>query len=363
MRGEGLAGAVSIPFALGIATGGFLISHFSLQQGLIAAAAAMPFCAAAVVSIPFCRGNSSIPATSSAFLFLGLFCSLSYWLRSGGTGETFIASTAGNCLQRLNSIISGIPFQKDVTAALVRALLTGDRSGLPSEVTAAFRDSGASHILALSGLHLGVIYLIVNRFLSIFGNGPTAERTRSVLLVSLAGFYTAMTGAGPSIVRAFLFIVLNEAGKLSPERERRPVCTLLAALTVQLALNPSVISSLGFQLSYLAMTGIVTVFPHMAGWFPDDGRSLVMRKIWESTALTVSCQLFTAPLVWIRFGTFPKYFLLTNLLALPLTSAVMFFSVAVICLSGMGVCPGVMVKVTEGLVQVLVSVLDCISGM
>jgi ComEC/Rec2-related protein len=334
----------------------------------------------------------------------------------------------------LRHLIGSLPVSSDTTRGLILALLTGDRSGLTAEQTAAFRASGASHILALSGLHLGVIYLIVSRLLSVLGNSIPARRVRSVLTILLAGWYTLATGAGPSIVRAFLFILIHETCAMFPERRTSPVRTLLMALTIQLALAPHVITSLGFQLSYLAMTGLVVLYPRLAAWYPadddsphhnysdsnrsapspsfafsaslntsiissatsightnspdpasptgsayptnpDDSASVlitkawdrtagrILRRIWQGTALAVSCQIFTAPLVWIRFHSFPKYFILTNLLALPLTSALMAVSVAALALQGLGGCPPLLASAVDLLASTLLFVLDVISSL
>lgn len=361
MRGGGHIGEVSVPFTLGIAAGDILLSHLPFHQSGMAASSAVLLCAAVMAAQPYCRRRRTA-SIAFAFLALGIFCSLSYGLCATRTGDSSLAATAGQCLAMFKGLISEIPFQHESTAQLMTALLTGDRSGLTPETVNAFRDSGASHILALSGLHLGVIYLMAGRVLSLAGNSPAALRIRSFFLVTLSGFYSIMTGAGPSIVRAFLFILLSETGRLSPERKRDPGRTLLAALTIQLAINPSVIGSPGFQLSYLAMTGIVTVYPWMSSWYPD-GTAGPIRKIWDSTALTVSCQLFTAPLIWYRFRTFPKYFIITNLLALPLTTAVMTVSVTALCLYSAGICPEILIEMADKLVQTLVFVLECISGM
>ena len=253
------------------------------------------------------------------------------------------------------------------TAPLVKALLTGDRSDLTKEITGRFRDSGASHILALSGLHLGVLYLLLARLTAPLGNSLAARRLRYSLIIASALFYAVMTGGSPSIVRAFLFIAINETARLLG-RKRDPVRVLLAALTIQLALRPDVIASVGFQLSYAAMAGIFLLYPTLERIYPasDGGRWSGLnpfRKIWNAAMLSISCQAFTAPIVWHYFRTFPKYFILTNLLALPLTSAVMVLSVTTIALSFLGICPGLLTVLNDHAMQALVFCLKVISGL
>lgn len=111
--------------------------------------------------------------------------------------------------QSMEEAIDRMGFTHPDTGAIIKALLTGDRGNIPKTVTEAFRNSGASHILALSGLHLGIIYTIVSKAFALIGNSPLAKRTRSVAIILLCGTYTMATGAGASISRAFLFIFLG----------------------------------------------------------------------------------------------------------------------------------------------------------
>ena len=108
-------------------------------------------------------------------------------------------------------------------------------------------------------IELGILYLLLLRALQPLGNGLWIRRIWSVLLVLAAFWYTRATGASPSLVRAFLFILLNESARLL-QRKVPPLQVLCGALTLQLALQPSVITSVGFQLSYLAMAGIVSAW-------------------------------------------------------------------------------------------------------
>lgn len=272
---------------------------------------------------------------------------------------------------RMQNIIDSIPFSSARTNALLKALLTGERSTLPAGLTEAFRDSGASHILALSGLHLGIIYGIFSKVLFFMGNSVAGRRMRSAVIVILCGFYTLATGAGPSIVRAFIFILLGEAarmtGRLHSLRQ-----LLMASLLIQVIIDPLSVRSVSFQLSYAAMAGIAFIYPWLRDFWPsgkagDDscGRALVraMRWIWNSAALSISCQLTTGPLAYLYFGTFPQHFLLTNLISLPLTGFIIPCALACLGLSGLGCCPAFMVSVTEWLASLLTWSLEVIASM
>ena len=308
-------------------------------------------------------------AFAGIFMITGIFCSLSYSLASGipEYGSGLVSTAAARAVGHLRATIDAIPYQSETTGPLVKALLTGDKSDLTKEITGIFRDSGASHILALSGLHLGVLYLILTRLTLPMGNSPRARGLRYSLIIGAALFYSIMTGAAPSIIRAFLFITINETAKLLG-RKREPVRVLLAALTIQLALKPDVISSVGFQLSYMAMAGIFLLYPTLERIYPSSSGTRwskfnPFRKIWNAAMLSISCQVFTGPIAWHYFHTFPKYFILTNLIVLPLTSAIMTLSVATIALSYIGICPEPLVILNDHAMQALVFCLKVISGM
>ena len=368
MKDSGVIAGIGIPFAAGVAAGAYLAAispHIPIQ---------IPFSMAVLLPListfTYLEADSRHPrqmAFALLFLLTGVFCSINSSICAGihiPEGPiTRLASIGGG---RLRSLIDSIPYPSETTGPLVKALLTGDRSELGKDVKDIFRASGASHILALSGLHMGILYLILSKLTAPLGNSPFAKTTRYILNICAAGFYTLMTGAAPSIVRAFLFITIGETARLTG-RSRFTIGTLIFALTVQLALSPEVISSLGFQLSYLAIAGIAVIYPNLDNLYPKAegvrGRMDPMRKIWEGAALSISCQAFTAPLVWYRFHTFPKYFIITNLTALPLTSAVMVLSVTTIALSGLGICPELLILLDDKAVQLLIGCLWIISSL
>ena len=297
----------------------------------------------------------------SLFLLLGYFCALSASALPV-TGPLPLENLAHSAVEGLRQTIDAIPFRDEGTAPLVKALLTGDRSGLSRDVTSAFRRSGASHILALSGLHIGILYLLADRLTRMAGRSRPVRFVRFGLIVAAAGFFTLMTGAGPSIMRAFLFIVIREIQALGG-RPGKPVRILCLALLVQLVLDPGVVTSTGFQLSYLAMAGIFLLYPLLESWYPRSSRWDPFRKIWSLAALSISCQVFTGPLAWLRFHSFPRHFLITNLLAIPLTTCLMTAAAATVLLSVWGICPDCLVRLTDALCRLLTQTLEIIAGL
>ena len=276
------------------------------------------------------------------------------------------AAIPANALQHLSTIIRRIPFPHGETNALLLALLTGRRELLDRATMQAFRAAGASHILALSGLHLGIIYLILSKLLFFLGNSRRAWILRSAIIVGFSAFYTIMTGAGPSLVRAFIFITIAEIARNCPGRRKTPAGVLCTALLIQLCLRPGVILSLGFQLSYLAMLGIFLLFPRLRDWYPLGGKLQrwdPVRRAWESMALSASCQVFTAPLVWLRFHIFPQYFLLANLISLPLTWGLIAGGLACTALESIKISPRFLTRAVDWMAMSLRDSLAVIAAM
>ena len=348
--------ALAVHFTAGVAAGALLL-RLPADPSLLSTGLLLVLAGLVVIVLKTERGGLLFPA----FVLLGAFCAFADAFPGADTA-TFLERWTSAWADRLRAFIDGIPFPSEGTAPLLKALLTGDRSGLSQDTVRVFRESGGAHLLALSGLHIGILYLLLSRLLWPLGNSPRARRVRYALIVLAAGLFTLMTGASPSIVRAFLFIFLNETARLAC-RPRDPLRVLSTALLIQLVITPSAITSTGFQLSYLAMAGIFLLFPILEAWYPKGPRFDPVRKVWEAAALSISCQVFTGPLAWFRFHTFPTYFLLTNLVALPFTTLLMGSAVTTLALQGIHCCPGFLVHATDWLCRTLVWILQVISSM
>ena len=368
-----LAG-ISLPFAAGVAavifSGGILL----VRPGLTSISAY------AIVLVAVCLLLHPVhhrfkPAhirvmTGLCLMACGVLCGISSEMISFGKlpGGAFIQSLESSGAA-MGKAIDAVNFRSPVTNAIIKALIIGDRTDIPPNITEAFRESGASHILALSGLHLGIIYGIIVKLSSFIGNSPSARLFRSVMTISACGIYTLAVGAGPSIVRAFLFILLGETALITG-RFRSACSILMASLLIHMVIAPDSLSEISFQLSYAAMTGIAFIFPRLRSFWPEtpgnqaEGpRPHPIRWIWETAALSISCQITTGPLAYIYFGTFPTHFLLTNLIALPLIGLIIPSALATLCLSTLGICPEIVSRATEALVTTLSEALEIISEM
>ena len=210
--------------------------------------------------------------------------------------------------------------QQPESKQIALALLLGQKESLDKDIKQAYSETGTLHILAVSGLHVGIIYSILLLPLAAFRQGHPLRQGYLVLVVALIWVYAAMTGFSPSVIRAAAMFSLFTAGQM---RKRRPsVWNILAfSALLMLAMDPDVRLDLGFQLSYLAVAGIVGLQPIILRLWQPKNR--VSEYIWQMASVTLAAQLVTTPLTIHYFHTFPSYFLLANLLVVPLSYVIL----------------------------------------
>ena len=231
--------------------------------------------------------------------------------------------------QRFSAAVdSALPSEEMAqTRAVVKALAYGYQDEIPAHIEESFKQSGAIHLLALSGMHLGLLYAVLAKLLSLAGNTPGIKRVRSVIIILTLWFYTVMTGCGVSILRAAVMFSIYEAGILAGRKRNGLNALSLSAIIITVA-DPSAPSGLSFQLSYAAMCAIFLIFPYLRGAVNVRSKPLVWLR--DTCAMTVACQITTAPIILLNFGTFAFFSLLANLLCSPIVSIAMFLVPAVL---------------------------------
>lgn len=235
--------------------------------------------------------------------------------------------------ERLTSDGTDGAADRDALAVLV-AMTLGDKSALTKELRDVYAVSGASHILALSGLHLGIIYM----FLTFLTLGRRRRWLVQVLLVLAVWAFALLTGLSTSIVRAAIMITVYSLFALGGRRHASLGVLSFTALVMLLADSRSLFD-VGFQLSFMSMVGILLFVPLMEGLTPVRWIMAhpVTHWLFGLLAVSLAAQLGTAPLVAYYFGRFPLWFLLTNLVVVPLATLILFgtlFTLAVPALAG-----------------------------
>ena len=250
----------------------------------------------------------------------------------------------------LAAIQSQIPETRE--SAVASALILGNRTYLPEEVRTAYAETGAIHVLAVSGLHVGIVSGILLWLLQ-----RTLPRYRlwsvivkiALLLLAIWTF-ALVTGLSPSVLRAatmFSFIYVGQ----SLQYRVNTYNTLALSAVVLLIANPYLLFQVGFQLSYLAVFGIVYFQRRIVAlWYPPYR---ALRYVWELTSVSLAAQLMVVPLSLFYFGQLPTYFWLSSLVAIPLAGFILPVGLALLGASLIGL-PGV---VLDGLGRMLYALL------
>ena len=185
---------LTLPLVAGTAAGVFPALPPAALRSAAATAVTLTAGSAAILLLNRQKSLYNNALLPVLFFLCGLLGAWTAALCGGAAAPDFLEEAAGAAATRFRARIDTLPFPHEGTAPLVKALLTGDRSGLSRQTVATFRESGASHLLALSGLHAGILYLFLSKFLSILGNSMTIRRFRGIAILLAAAFYTLMTG-------------------------------------------------------------------------------------------------------------------------------------------------------------------------
>jgi competence protein ComEC len=214
--------------------------------------------------------------------------------------------------------------------AVLSALFLGFRDSLDEDLQKAFAGAGAMHVLCVSGLHVGILFLVFQALFSFLKRWPRGRWLQGGLVVAFVWMYAALTGFSPSVMRASAMFSFVAAGQ-HLGRRTSVYNTLSASALVLLLADPGMLGRIGFQLSYLAVLGIVSLQPSLQQWLAP--RHPLPRKAWALATVSLAAQLATGPLALFYFNQFPLYFLLTNILAIPLAGLIIHLALICLCLS------------------------------
>ncbi len=198
---------------------------------------------------------------------------------------------------------------------LASTLVLGYKSSIDAEVKQSYMNAGAMHVLAVSGMHVGIVCAVLELLMMALG-GNLAFRLKRVLIILLLWTYAFITGLSPSVLRATVMFTFVELGRLI-RREMSIYNTLAASAFLLLAINPDMLFKAGFQLSYAAVVGIVTLQPRIVRLIKINHKRRVLRYVWELTAVSVAAQIATLPFCLYYFERTPVYFWLSNIIVSP----------------------------------------------
>lgn len=214
------------------------------------------------------------------------------------------------------------------------ALLLGYRELLDQELIQAYSSAGAMHVLAVSGLHVGILFFILKFSLSFFLRLKRGKYLFTLIILAALWGYALITGFSPSVLRAttmFSFILIGEQ---MINRKASIYNTLAVSAIILLIVNPYLIFEVGFQLSYLAVVGIVYLQPKIYSLLTP--RNLVLDNAWKITAVSIAAQIATFPLGLYYFHQFPVYFFISNLIVIPAATVILYLGVLLFITSPIG---------------------------
>ncbi|MDR1719019.1 MAG: ComEC family competence protein [Dysgonamonadaceae bacterium] len=230
-----------------------------------------------------------------------------------------------------------VPDRDNATVAM--ALSIGYKEELDPDLRRAFASTGTAHILAVSGLHLAMLYAILCFLFSPLERFRTSFYfSRTLILAILCGF-AFVTGLAPSIVRAYIMVCFIAVGNMV-NRRAMTINSLAASALFMLLYDPLYLFNIGFQLSYAAVISIVSIYPSLIKSIKIN--SLILSYFWELVCVSVSAQLGTAPLSLYYFRQFPLLFIFTNLYAIPLAGVLLLLIPLCVLLHLCNLLPGIL---------------------
>ncbi|WP_445738235.1 ComEC/Rec2 family competence protein [Mariniflexile sp.] len=249
--------------------------------------------------------------------------------------HTTLFGTADNIRNHINQKLKLYHFKPD-ELAIINALLLGQRQDISEEVYTSYTHAGAIHILAISGLHIGIILLLLQYILKPIERIKQGILIKTVVLVTILWSFAIIAGLSASVTRAVtMFSIVAIAMNL--KRPTNIYNTLAISMFAILLFKPLFLFDVGFQLSYLAVFAIVAIDPLLYKlwrpkyWLPD--------KLWHTLTVTVSAQFGIIPLSLYYFHQFPGLFFLSNLVIIPLLGIILGYGIFLILLAILNILP------------------------
>lgn len=283
-----------------------------------------------------------------------------HWKVIGYDSSRTFRQMALDYREKIVACYRSLGFSKD-ELAVVSALTVGDKEELSDDIVETYSVTGASHVLALSGLHIGFIYALLYFFFSFLWKRWRYLKPFLLLgiIIFLWGF-AFLTGLSSSVVRSVIMFSFLAVACLQPEKPLT-LNTLAATAFLMLLYRPLWLFDVGFQLSFSAVVAIVVIQPKLYALWKVDNRFL--RYVWGLVTVSVAAQLGTAPLVMFYFSRFSTHFLLTNLWVIPMVSLVLYSTVLLLMLMPFPFLQQAFAGVVEALVRIQNNVLHWIEQL
>ena len=246
--------------------------------------------------------------------------------------RSFVPHKVYQLKKRAREIIStAILHQRE--KSIVMSLLIGERTALGSEVKKIYSEVGAMHVLAVSGLHVGIVYLLISGVLGFLKKYKKLKWIFMTISMTTLWFYAMLTGFSTSVLRSVVMFTLILVSDFLHRKSSIYNNIALAAFLL-LMFNPNFLFQVGFQLSFAAVVGIVYLQPKIAGWCCF--KNIFFDKVWKLTAVSIAAQIGTFPISVFYFHQFPTYFWVANLIVIPAATVILVLGIVVLTLGSLG---------------------------
>lgn len=218
--------------------------------------------------------------------------------------------------------------------AIASAMALGDKSALTPELKDTYAKTGASHILALSGLHLGIIYALLSMLIV----GRRWQMITQVAIILSIWAFVFLVGMSASVVRSAVMLTVYALLAIG-HRQKMSVNTLAFTAIVMLLISPQALFDVGFQMSFMAVFTILLFVPLFYRPFSAEYlmTHCVVNWLWGMVAVTIAAQIGVTPLIAYYFGRFSCYFLLTNFIVIPAATLILYLSLGTLLIPAIGV--------------------------
>lgn len=258
------------------------------------------------------------------------YVSSRHWKVMAHDSTRTIAQTAADYRRQIINLYRQLGFSGDELAVL-SALTVGDKSELSEEISETYAATGASHVLALSGLHIGLLYALCWYLMSPLWRRRHSLKPLCLLsIVMVMWLFALLTGLSSSVVRSVCMFSLLTVASLRSDRILT-FNSLAATAFLMLFIHPAWLFDVGFQLSFCAVSGILLLKPGLDRIYRP--RNKIMLKIRDLVNVSLSAQAAVSPLLMFYFARFSTHFLLTNLLIVPFVTLIMYAALLLLLLS------------------------------
>lgn len=272
------------------------------------------------------------------------------WRCTGKPRSLSVSQLAKVCQQQVVDVYRSWGFDQDVQA-VVSALTIGEKTDLTPELKAMYSAAGVSHVLALSGLHVGILSCILLWLFYPLTYLKHGRKILAFLVVCLLWFFAFISGLSSSVVRAVVMYSLYTFASFCSEERFSGMHSLVLAAFLMLIYNPFFLFDISFQLSFTAVFSILAFYPLFSRWLCI--KNCVLRYVWNTLSLSVSAQLGTLPFILYYFGSFPTYFLLANLVVVILAGGILMLTLVALCVASVPMVGSTVMTLLEWCTSVL----------